>query len=235
LLKRFQEWFTTNNNKKKIAMKIKNILACAVGAGLLTIAGGSARAGTVIEGSLVIPFDASLIIKYVDGSGKVRKATLNQKAFVAAISEDFDENFSGDQIVYYMGDDDFFLMDKNKVLEENLSEDGVIFIDHTEDSEDTVDGSNGSFHHKETGTADVGFFSDGEEDSVDSTLSFEDDSAAYTYTISGGPIKNDEQTITVTEKDGIDAIGHDFDVIDDEDLPIFGSNSESTSGKIIPL
>ena len=215
-------------------MKLKNIWACALGAGLLTVAGGSAQA-TVIAGSLVVPWDQSLIIKWTDSNGKLHRGRITSKDLVAAISEDFNVNFSGDQIVYYFGDGDIHLMDKSKSLVENLTVDGVIFIDHTTDSQSTVDGSNGKFKHVETGTADFEFYSDGGADSPDSTLSFVDDTAAYTYTITGGPIKNGEQKVTATEKDGIDATGHDFDVINDDNLPIFGSNNESASGKVIAI
>jgi hypothetical protein len=194
----------------------------------------------VISSELVVPLTCALTIKYVASNGKVRKATINQKALVAAISFDFDENFSGDQIVFWYGNHDYWLMSKNDVLEEDLSEDGVIVTDYTTDSSDTVDGSNGRFTDRETGTFDFEFYSDEEQDQdlgddpniLDNDLEFIDDSVAFTATETAGPIKNGEQSVTITEKDGLSAIGHDFTVVDDDFLPIFGPMTQNGSGRV---
>jgi hypothetical protein len=224
-------------------MKLKNILACALGAGLLTFAGGSAQAAlnkktSVIDGFLVIPLNPQLIIKYTDGNGKVQRATINTKALVAAISLDFGENFSGDRIVYWYEDGDFHLMDKqnnlvNDVNDEDLSEDGVIVADVTRDSSSTHDGSNGRFTYVETGTDDFEFYSDGDQVTLgNDTLEFIDDTVPYTYTETAGPIKNGEQQVNITEKADLGATGHDFTVVDIDPLPIFGSATQNGGGKV---
>jgi hypothetical protein len=273
LLKRLQGWFTTNNNKQKIAMKLKSILACAVGAGLLTFGSGHAQAlGVgVINGELVTVLNAQLLIKWTDGNGKIKKARIISKDLVNAISEDFDENFSGDQIVNVAANNimcaavadavadadvanvadekgDYWLMDKDGNLvtdanDENLTEDGVIVAQYDDLSDGENTGNNGKFKYVETGILDFEFYSDGDlggqqsgvSDNADSTLAFIDDSVSYTFTETAGPFKNNDlQQVTMTEKDGVSAVGHDFDVIDIDNLPVFGMMTQDGSGKIVP-
>jgi hypothetical protein len=223
-------------------MKLKNILACVLGAGLLTVATGNARA-TVIDNNLVIPLKAQLIIKWTDSNGKIKMARISSKDMVDAISEDFGVNFSGDQIVYWLETGEYYLMDKNDVLVENLSADQVIIAISTIDSENNNDGNNGKFKDVEIGTIDLEFYSDGDlggvavvgtSNSADSTLWFNDDIAPFTFTETGSVFKNGKQTITWTGKVGVGAVGHDFDVIADDNLPVFGTLNSSGSGKVIP-
>ena len=66
----------------------KNILACAVGAGLLMFATGSTQAVTFGD-DFVTTLNAQLIIKWSDSNGKVQKASITSKDLVEAIGEDF--------------------------------------------------------------------------------------------------------------------------------------------------
>ena len=223
----------------------KKILACAVGAGLLTFAAGSAQAAlgmhrttSVIDGNLVAPLNAQLIMKYTDANGKVQRATINTKVLVAAISFDFGVNYSGDQIVYWYGDQDYHLMDRNGVLindvsDEDLTEDGVIVYNYTVDSTSTKNGSNGKFTTVNTGTFDFEFYSDGDNDVVDDELAFVDDSAAFTATETASSIKGGFQSVSITEKTGVTAVGHDFTVDAHANLPVFGLMTQNTSGKVL--
>jgi hypothetical protein len=217
----------------------KNILACAVGAGLLTFASGQAQA-IVIDNELVIPLNAQLIIKY-SVNGKAKRASITSKSLVTAIGEDFNENLSGDQIVFYYGDGDYHLMDKHNTLGEDLTEDGVIIAEYNQLSTSSNDGNNGKFKDVETGTVDFEFYSDGvtpadvadDEGTLDdNTLEFADTSVPYTFTETGGAFKNNNaQQVTITEKDSIGATGHDFDVVDLDDQIIFGMMTQNGSGK----
>jgi hypothetical protein len=240
-----------NNNKQMVTMKLKNILACALGAGLLTVAAGSVQA-TVINNTVVTVLKAQLIIKWTDANGKIKKATITSKDLVKAISEDFGVNYSGDQIVFSDWDGDYHLMDKNKVFVydvngEDLGENGVIFTDYTSLSSSHNGGNNGRYKDVETGTLDFEFYSDGDPMTLDNnTLEFIDGNAPYTLTQTGAAIrKNTNQKLTVTEKDEIGGAGHDFDVVDeadtdvegdttpsDDDLPIFGPMTQDGSGTI---
>jgi hypothetical protein len=250
-----------NNNKQMVTMKLKNILACALGAGLLTAAAGSVQA-TVINNYVTRVLKAQLIIKWTDSNGKIKKATITSKDLVKAISEDFGVNYSGDQIVYSDWDGDYHLMDKNKVFVydvngDDLGEDGVIVADYTPLSSSHNDGNNGRYKDVETGTLDFEFYSDGvteadvlNDDTLsldDNTLEFIDGNAPYTLTQTGAAIrKNTNQKLTFTEKEEIGGVGHDFDVVDeadpsgdddaeppsDDDLPIFGPMTQDGSGTI---
>jgi hypothetical protein len=214
----------------------KNILACALGAGLLTFAAGSAQA-FVIDNELAVPLDAQLFIKWTDDNGKLQKARITSKDLVNAIGEDFDENVSGDQIVNVGSSDvDCELIDKHGDLVLDLSDDGVIVINHSQLSESEKDGSNGKFKEVSTGTVDVEFYSDGDQVDLDNnTLELIDDVSPYTLTVTGSAINhNDKQQITIAEKDELGAEGHDFDATEDfDDLPIFGIMTGNGSGTIV--
>jgi hypothetical protein len=242
-------------------MKLKNVLVCAAGAALLTFVPGRAQA-IVIDNEVVTVLNAQLIIKWTDSDGKIKKARITSKEMVNAISEDFDENFSGDQIVNVAGNDvmcstvadvteaadvaaekgDYWLMDKHGNLVENLTEDEVIVANYDDLSDSDNEGNNGKFKYVETGVFDFEFYSDGDfidvgpgtSNSADSTLTFVDDSAPYTFIEIGSGIKNNgRQKLTITEKDAIGAVGHDFDVVDLDDQIIFGMMTQNGSGTVV--
>jgi hypothetical protein len=218
-------------------MKLKIILACAVGAGLLTLGAGSARA-TVDEISTVV--NAQLIVKYTDNNGKTKSATVTSKDLVTAIGEDQGEDFSGDEIVYF--ENDYYLADKHGDLGENLTEDDVLDFSFTELTSSKHEGAHGSFTDSATGVCDFEFFSNGDDggflDEENNELSFEDEDAPYTGTETGAATThNGKEKITISEKIGIATDGFDFDVFDNGDtpLPIFGTITFSGSGTITPI
>jgi hypothetical protein len=215
-----------------IIMKLKNILACALGAGLLTVAAGSAQA-LVIDNNVITVLKAQLTIKWTDGNGNIQKARISSKDMVDAISGDFVADFSGDLIVFDPGSDDYWLMDRNDVLEEDLSLDQVILADYNSLSSNQKNGSNFQYKRSDTGTIDFEFYSDGGFDSPDSTLSFTDAAVPYTYTETGsGKNNSGNQTITINEKDRVGADGHDFDVVELNDLPINGTMTQTGHGMV---
>jgi hypothetical protein len=219
----------------------KNILACAVGAGLLTFA--TSRAQAVSYGDdFQTTFNAQLIIKWSDSNGKAQKARITTKDLVTAISEDFDENYSGDKIIYdYYDADEFdegyWLVDKHNNFVLDLSDydeedDYILLADYDQLSSSEKDGKNDSYKYTETGVADFEFYSDGDDGDVsDNTLAFVDDEVSYTYSENVGPLKKGLQQVSITEKDGLNGDGVDYDVVDFDDLPIFGIITQNGSGK----
>jgi hypothetical protein len=233
----------------------KNILACAVGAGLLTFASGRAQA-LVIDDQVATVVNAQLIIKFTTGDGKIKKASITSKDLINAIGEDNDLVVKGDQIVTLdrssdapEDQGDFWLMDKHGNLisvqddDDSLTDDGIIIANYDDLSDSDNEGNNGKFKFVETGVLDFEFYSDGvtptdvedDEGSLDdNTLEFASE-GPYSYSETGtGVNHNNKEKITVTEKDSISATGHDFDVLDsDDDEIIFGMMTQDGSGTII--
>jgi hypothetical protein len=221
----------------------KKILACAVGAGLLTFAAGNARA-LVIDDEVATVLNAQLTVKFTEDNGKVKSATITSKDLVNAIGNDFDEDFSGDEIIAFdrsddpddAGSYDYELVDKHGDDVEDLTDDGVIENEYTTLTDSLHEGHD-SEKYVETGVLSFGFFSD--EDDIeldDNDLAFEQDSVPYTYTETGSIVAHngDKEAITVTEKDGISTDGFDFEVFDNDDdpLPIFGVITQNGSGTV---
>jgi hypothetical protein len=225
----------------------KKILAGAVGAGLLTFTAGSARALVVGDDEATV-LDAQLIVKYTDDNGKVKRATITSKDLLIAIGEDQEDNadfYKGDDIIAYDRDDvpddagsyDYAISDKDGDDIFDLSDADVIFTDYETLTESDHE-SDDSYKYVETGIMDFEFYSDGDPESEeDNELSFDTDfSTPYTYTLTETAINHhsDKFTETITEKDGIDTDGFDFDVFDngDDPLPIAGVITQDGSGKI---
>jgi hypothetical protein len=214
----------------------KNMLACAVGAGLLTFATSRAQA-VVSSDDFETTLNAQLIIKWSDSNGKAQKARITSKDLVNAISDDFDEDYSGDQIVYDYEDGDYWLVNKHGAFELDLSDvdeedDYVILTDYDVLSSSEKDGKNGAYKYTSTGTLDFEFYSFGDSDNIyDNELEFIDDEVSFTYSENAGAIKKGLQEVSVTEKDGLNGDGHDYDVVDFDDLPVFGMMTQNGSGK----
>src|ERR1700689_369890 len=98
----------------------KNILACALGAGLLTFAAGRAQAVSFGDDFETV-VDAQLIIKWTDDNGRLHRGRITTKDMVTAIGEDFEGDVTGDQIVYDWDEGDYWLGAKQ----------GVFFVDLT--------------------------------------------------------------------------------------------------------
>jgi hypothetical protein len=221
----------------------KKILACAVGAGLLTFAAGSARA-IVIDDEVATVLNAQLKVNYTDSNGKIKSATVTSKDLIIAIGDDFSENYSGDEIIAIDRSDDpedaveydYELVDKHGDDVLDLTEDDVIFNDYDELTESDHESKNTEIV-TETGVLDFSFFSDGdfifEEDNE---LSFEQDDVPFSYTLTGQKVSGhgDKAMFTVTEKDGIDTEGFDFNVFGNGDtpLPIAGLITQDGSGTL---
>jgi len=218
-------------------MKFEKILACAVGAGLLTLTAGSARA-LVIDDEVVPVLDAALIVKVTESNGKAKDISITSKDLVTAIGDDQDEDFSGDEIVLFEGD--YELVDKHGDEEEDLSEEGVISYDHTELTESEHDGKD-SETSSQTGVASFTFASNAEDDGLtdpfDNEIYASQDDVPYSSTATERAItrNGDKFTVTITETGGVATEGVDSNVEEDEFLPVFGTITQDGSGtEVIP-
>jgi hypothetical protein len=225
-------------------MKLKLILACAVGAGLLTLTAGSARA-LVIDDEVATVLDASLVVKVTESNGKIKSATITSKDLVNAISDDQDVDFSGDEIIAIDRSDDpddaveydYELVNKHGDEDEDLSEDDVIFNEYDELSESEHESKNTEIV-TETGVLEFEFFSNGDDlgflDEEDNELAFTQDDVPFTWTLTGEEVSHhsDKAAFTVTEKDGIDTEGIDEAIDGDDFLPIAGVITQDGSGTL---
>jgi hypothetical protein len=229
---------------KKVAMKFEKILACAVGAGLLTFAAGSARA-IVIDDEVATVLNAQLRVNYTDSNGKIKSATVTSKDLITAIGDDFSENYSGDEIIAFdrsevpddAGSYDYELVDKHGADVLDLTSEDVIENEYDTLTDSEHEGKD-SFKYVETGELNFLFASDGEFiDEEDNTLFFVQEGIPYTYTETGTAVTHNgtKEMITVTEKDGIDTEGFDFNVFDngDNELPIAGVITQDGSGTLV--
>jgi hypothetical protein len=219
-------------------MKFEKILACAVGAGLLTLGAGSARA-LVIDDDLVPVLNAALIVKITEDNGKTKSVSVTSKDLLIAVGEDLESDssfYKGDEIAL-LDDEDFWIITPKGDELFDLTANGVFSYDHTELTESDHAGGHGSFTDSQTGVADFIFASD--EDTIDPTdneIFCEQDDVPYAYTATGAAVTHgDKQAITVTEKGGIATEGWDFDVFDngDDPVPIFGTVTLDASGTIV--
>jgi hypothetical protein len=218
-------------------MKLKNILACAVGAGLLTFAAGSARA-LVIDDEVAPVLDVQLTVKFTEDNGKTKSVSITSKDLLIAIGEDFEGDsdfYKGDEIAL-VDDADYWILDKHGDELVDLSDDDVISYDHTELTESEKE-TDDSFKESQTGVASFTFASNGDTgDELDNEIYCSQDDVPYAYTVTETAINHhsDKFTETVTEKGGIATEGFDFDVFDNDDvpLPIFGTVTQDGSGTI---
>jgi len=223
----------------------RKILACAVGAGLLTLGAGSARA-LVIDDEVATVLSAQLVVKFTEDNGKVKSATITSKDLVNAISDDQDADFSGDEIVALdrtddpedAGGYDYELVDKHGDEDEDLTADDVIFNTYDEITESDREGHDTEIV-TETGIIDFAFFSNGDDggflDLEDNELAFEQDPVPFSYTLTGQEVPGHSGKVmfTVTEKDGIDTEGIDEAIDGDDELPIAGTLTQNGSGTLV--
>jgi hypothetical protein len=219
-------------------MKFEKILACAVGAGLLTLGAGSARA-LVIDDDLVPVLNAALIVKITEDNGKTKSVSVTSKDLLIAVGEDLESDssfYKGDEIGLVDNNDYWILTPKGEELVD-LSVDGVIEYEQETLTESEHEGGHGSFTDSQTG--DFAFIFASDEDTIDPTdneIFIEQEGAPYTYTVTGAAVTHgDKQAITVTEKGGVSTEGWDFDVFDngDDPVPIFGTVTLDASGTIV--
>jgi hypothetical protein len=206
----------------------KNILACALGAGLIMVGAGKVQA-LVSDNSIAIPLSVKLTVTTTDSKGKVTMTRLTSKDLLNSLSD----TVKGDQFAYFEGN--VWIVNK-KVLVDNLTNTFVIIL--SEKSSSDVPGKNGGFKDSQSGTCEVAFDSDEDADTdiSDSTLNF-DLTGIYSATQSATAAHQRHHNGNISETDSLNlsALGNegfDSSVDDTETEPMSGSVSGSENGTV---
>jgi hypothetical protein len=202
----------------------KNILACALCAGLLTVGTAKTQA-TVIGNELVLNLNVQLTALTTSSRGKVQKTRIGNKDLLNSIGD----TTKGDTLVYWFDTDHVYVMSKRGILGEDLTSDGTFEISFSQFFSD----SNGN-KRVFTGTTSAFFANAGAEDTADSDLWFDlDGTYSWTETESGdfGPNNNFFESDTVNMSN-LGNEGFD-DNISVDDVPLSGSISMSGSGILV--
>ncbi|HEU6447962.1 MAG TPA: hypothetical protein VFV23_05955 [Verrucomicrobiae bacterium] len=211
------------------------VSACALAAGLFTVGLSSAKAG-VIDNELADAVNVKLTMTYTGNNGKIKKMRVTSKDLVNAIANDWQENYSGDRIIYYYGNDDFWLVDKHNNLILDLTETEVLYTDYSDTSYWEKDGKNGSYTFRNVGIDwEFEFTSYGNENWDSSTLALYDYNLPYFESGFGTPIFNGRQFQSDSTKESFAGYGHNYDVSKDDYLPCVGTVTEIGSGILIGL
>jgi len=218
----------------------KNILACALGAGLMTLGMGVSQA-IGVGNEIVAPLNVQLSALTTTSRGKVQKIRITAKDLL--VSTGF--TAKGESIVILSDEEDVWVMDKQGELIEDLTADGILEISFDEFDEDDTSTQGGGFRESSVGTVEVSFFSDGSDDAADSDLTFDLD-GTFTFVLTGTavpglhglhakiPTNRLLETLNVNLSN-LGTEGFDFDINESDDVPVSGSMTATGSGLVNPI
>jgi hypothetical protein len=225
----------------------KNILACALAAGLMTGAGKVKAA--VIDNTLFTPVTIQIVaFTTPNDNGKIVKVRINNKDLLTVLSDTFNESFKNDQLAVEIGNSDsgdVVIINKNGVVEDLSSGDDINI-----DLNDVVDSNTENSKqakHSEAGDATFTFYSDPQFDDIEDTEldTAESENASslwfeltgsYHYTETdtfknnSSKVKRDTSFKAFFNGEGFDADVNGFD--EDGGVPVSGSVVGSGSGTI---
>jgi len=240
-------------NQGTMKLNRKNILACALCAGLMTV-GASRVKAIVIEDELFTPLTIQLsAFAAPSDNGKIVKVRISNKDILNVLSDTFGENFKRDQLAVALGNSDtgdIVIINKNGVVED-LSEGNDMNID----LEEVVSSESDTPKKRtfaEAGNASFTFYSDPQFDFDNDTQEFdifdqaasEDDSdfwleltGTYNYTETETSKKNSNKVkLDTSLKATFNGVGFDDAVngLDEPDgVPVSGFALGSASGSVI--
>jgi hypothetical protein len=182
-------------------MKIKNILSCALAAGLMNFATES-RASDVIDNTLYLPLNIKGSVTF-DVNGKNKKATLTDKI----LTEDILELPKDTKLMVNADTFDVWAFSKKDDLQEDLTADGVLTISNTQ-----TGSSSKGIVETDTGTTEINFYDNPQFDGSDLDTTNSENSSGNWFEITGNyTLKQSEGSVN---KKGLIKVSQSFSTTD---------------------